>query len=354
MSFNNEVIERLRSGPSQSAVDKFRTGMCKFWHPVALEKDLMAGKMLAVRLLETPIVLTRLDGELLAMLDVCRHYQAQLSLGEVVSIDGRQAIQCPYHGWAYGQSGRCVRIPQFPKDRQIPASAALPSFKVAEKLGLIWVCLDQNPTFDLPDFTEYDDPEFRILTLADAQPINASSIRLIMGTLDDTHFPWVHEGILGDREHPEPPDHSVKREGNVLHVDYDMLQPPSLSSGATDGNWVKSTYLNQVHMPNVIKLEKITPSGRYFIWQATCPVDHCHTLNFWIFARDYDKNPERDNEYLDFSRHIREQDKVILESQRPWLLPPFWSQIEMPMRPGDKPLVEYQRWLEELGIAGEL
>lgn len=354
MNSSSETIDKLRSAPSAGAIDEFRIGMSKFWHPVAAAKDVELGKMLAVRLLETPIVLARLDDELVAMLDVCRHYQAQLSLGEVVRIDGKQAIQCPYHGWAYGRSGGCVRIPQFPEGRKIPPAAAVPSYKVAEKLGLIWVCLDDNPEFDLPDFLEFDDKDFRVLTLTDKEPVNASSIRLIMGTLDDTHFPWVHEGILGERDHPEPPEHTVRREGSILHVDYELSQPPSLSSGATQGEWVTSIYRNQVHMPNVIKLEKITPSGRYFIWQATCPVDHSHTLNFWIFARDYDQDPQRDEIYLEFSRHVREQDRVIIESQRPWLLPPFWSRIEMPLRPGDLPLAEYQRWLEELGITGEL
>ncbi len=48
---------------------------------------------------------------------------------------------------------------------------------------------------------------------------------------------------------------------------------------------------------------------------------------------------------------VRAQDKPIVESQRPWLLPPFWTRIELPLRPADLPLIEYQRWLEELGIS---
>ena len=301
-----------------------------------------------------PVALARLDGVLTAVLDVCRHYQAQLSLGEIAVIDGEQAIQCPYHGWAYGHGGACVRIPQFPEGRKIPPAAAVPSFHVAEHLGLIWVCLADEPRFHLPAFPEHDDPAFRVVTLDENDPSKTASTRMIIGTLDDTHFPWVHEGILGERDKPEPPDHSVARDGAVLKVDYDIMQPASLSSGATDGGDVAIEYRNEVHMPNVIKLAKNAPSGRYIVWLATCPVDHKTSRNFWTFARDYDLNADRDEVYRAFSTHVRQQDNPIIESQRPWLLPPFWTRIEMPLRPGDLPIITYQKWLEELGVGGEV
>jgi len=103
-------------------------------------------------------------------------------------------------------------------------------------------------------------------------------------------------------------------------------------------------------MPNVIKLRKTTPSGNYIIWLATSPVDYRHTRNFWTFARDYDTDPARDQRYEEFSAHVRMQDKPIVESQRPWMLPPFWTQIELPQAGIDAPLIEYQRWLQELKI----
>ena len=40
----------------------------------------------------------------------------------------------------------------------------------------------------------------------------------------------------------------------------------------------------------------------------------------------------------------------MVESQRPWLLPPLSSRLSLYVRPADLPLIAYQRWLEELGI----
>jgi vanillate O-demethylase monooxygenase subunit len=68
-------------------------------------------------------------------------------------------------------------------------------------------------------------------------------------------------------------------------------------------------------------------------------------------ARNYDRDPAHDQTYEDFEDQVRAQDKPIVESQRPWLLPPFWTKIELPLRPADQPLIEYQKWLEELEIA---
>jgi len=217
--------------PSQESISKFYSAMAGFWQPVLRSADLHEGQLVSARLLGQPLVLTILDGELTVLLDVCRHFQAQLSLGEITTVNGKQAIQCPYHGWAYANDGRCVRIPQLKSDRKIPESVAVPQFKAADAYGLIWVCLVGTPTFELPIFPEYSNPAYRITTLDESELTKTSSPRMIMATLDDTHFPWVHEGILGNRDNPAAPDHTVERSNCVLSVKYDIEQPPTLASG---------------------------------------------------------------------------------------------------------------------------
>lgn len=341
-------------GPSKEAIEAFYNGMLPFWHPV-LTSDALTDKPKGVRLLGRRLALARLGDDILVLPDTCRHFQAQLSLGKIVQVGEEPALQCAYHGWTFGKRGQCVRIPQLPPARKIPSSANLPAFKVQERFGLIWVCMAPEPKFDLPDFPEYDDSAFRKITLQEAEPTRTSATRMIMGTLDDTHFPWVHEGILGHPDHPEPPNHRAWRAGNELMVQYEIQQPASLvtADANSDGASAKVNvvYTDYVGMPNVIRLVKEMESGRYAIWLAACPTDFKTTRNFWIFARNYDLDPARDAEYLAMSAHVRLQDKPIIESQRPWLIPPFWTHVEMPIGPGDLPLIEYQRWLQELGIA---
>jgi vanillate O-demethylase monooxygenase subunit len=357
MNFEQVAFE---NAPSTQAIEGFYAGMRKFWHPVLRTDDLPIDKPIAVELLGTAIVLARLDGEIRALRDVCRHFQARLSLGEVVDIDGKDTLQCPYHGWAYGGDGKCARIPQLPEGRRIPPTAFVPSYLVEERYGVIWVCLEGEPRFPLPDYPEWGDQSFRTVTIKEEKTTRTSATRMIMGTLDDTHFPWVHEGILGERDKPEPPDHKVWREDGSLVLQYDISQPPNYATtdvsrlNEDDTDWVRITYTDYVSMPNTIRLIKDGEAGRYVIWLSTCANSYNKTTNFWAFSRNYDMDPAQDKTYEEFAAHVRSQDKPIIESQRPWLIPPFWSGIEMPLAPGDLPLVEYQKWLEELEISLEV
>ena len=220
--------------------------------------------------------------------------------------------------------------------------------------GLIWVCLAEQPAAPLPQFPEAADPNFRTVPLDEPGPTAASAMRMIIGTLDDTHFPWVHEGILGTRDAPAPPAHKVWREADTLRCEYRITQPANqTSSDASAGDaaaTIDLTYNNTVYMPGAMRLVKDSPAGRYVIWLACCPVDAYSTVNFWAFSRNYDLAPERDQDYATFSQTVRDQDKPIIEGQQPALVPPLTAGISLAMAPADAPIIEYLRWLEELGI----
>lgn len=350
----------FESGPPEEVVNDFYSGMRQFWHPVSWASDLPDGESVGIELLGTRLVLARLNGTATVLRDVCRHMQTPLSLGEVAEIDGKQCIQCPYHGWAYNEEGRCVRIPQLPPDRKIPRSIVIPSFLTQEKFGIIWVTLSEEPRFDVPDFPEWEDDNFRAVNLSETELTLSSSNRMIMGTLDDTHFPWVHEGILATRDKPEPPDHEVWREDQYLVTQFQIRQPKNETTadmsetGEDSDGLVDITYTDYVGMPNVIRLIKDNVDGRYVIWLATCPISYNQTQNFWIFARNFALDPKHDQEYEELSALVRAQDKPILEGQRPWLIPPLSSGIELPTTPADLPLIEYIKWLEELGVTARV
>ncbi len=357
---STKPVERRRirpfDAPSNEEIEQYYSGMSRFWHPVLPVASLPAGQPYGLELLGEKIVLARLDGKVVAMQDLCRHFQAQLSLGEIMAgPDGQQCLMCKYHGWQYDSTGQCVGIPQLLPGREIPAEAWVPTYLVQERYDLIWVCLDEHPTFDIPEFPELSDPAFRPGPLRVYEPWSSSAPRAIMGALDDTHFPWVHEHTLGDRSQVAAPDHKVWREGRYLMSQYSILQPRNVTISQTDGKAEPVldtvTYTNFVGVPNVIRLLKDSSDGkRYAIWLATYPIRYNLTQTFWRVARNYDLDPAHDQVYEDFEDIVRAQDKPVVESQRPWLLPPFWTHLEMPLRPADLPLIEYQRWLEELEI----
>lgn len=356
------VAAQVHASPLPEAIAGYLHAMRPFWHPVLPASELGDSKPHSAMLLDTPLVVARLNDELVAMDDVCRHFQAQLSLGEIRQVVGHgDCLMCPYHGWSYAADGQCVDIPQLTPGREIPASARVPSYRVTERYGLIWVCLDEDSAYTVPELPDLANPDFMMGPLRDYVPWHAAAPRVIMAALDDTHGPWVHNGLVGDRSHPEPPQHRVWREGQNLKVEIQMLQPnnATIAEGETDAQFREVLITTTVGIPNTIHFDiraaDSSDGRRTIIWQAVCPQSWDRTRTFWGSARnhDYDK-PAYDPVFEALQDALREQDRRIVESQRPWLLPPFWTKVELPLRPADLPLIEYHNWLDELGIAVSL
>src|SRR5262249_802256 len=132
-------------------------------------------------------------------------------------------LVCAYHAWAYDADGRCVRVPSLPAGAPIPAKARVPSFQVAERYGLIWVCLG-TPRVPIPPFPEYDDPSFE-KHFAGAYVGHAPATRMVENFMDLAHLPWVHPSILGERTHPYVPPVKVDLLDDGLYFDYSLLAP---------------------------------------------------------------------------------------------------------------------------------
>ncbi|MDG6094533.1 aromatic ring-hydroxylating dioxygenase subunit alpha [Acetobacter sp. AN02] len=104
-----------------------------FWYPVAWSRELRPGKTLATRYADQPIVLVRPEnGSVFALEDRCAHRQVPLSKGRV----NGDSVQCCYHGWAYGRSGRCIDVPYLGKGK-LPNGVR--TFPCLEQDGLIFI-----------------------------------------------------------------------------------------------------------------------------------------------------------------------------------------------------------------------
>ena len=161
------------------------------WHAVATT-DQVDGAAYAVRLLGTTVVLYRsAAGAVVAAPDRCPHREAPLSAGTVD--DGR--LSCPYHGWQFGDGGRCTRVPSAGEGVPPPPRAHLQTYAVEERYGLVWLCLG-TPRTTIPVIPHDDDPTFRrINTPVDVWPVSAT--RMTDNFLDISHFPYVHTGTFG-------------------------------------------------------------------------------------------------------------------------------------------------------------
>jgi phenylpropionate dioxygenase-like ring-hydroxylating dioxygenase large terminal subunit len=309
-----------------------------FWHPVAIAADLK-DTPLSARLLDVPIVLWRSDGQPVAHHDLCIHRGTRLSLGWVEG-DG---LVCRYHGWRYNRSGVCTRIPSLPPGRAIPVKARIAGYHCAEKYGLIFVCLGQ-PRRDIVEFPEFNLPGYHAFFFG-RHHWKTSAARMIENFMDISHFPWVHPGTLGDPAKPLIANIDVKRGDGELYfeVESDGRSRTDPSIVTTD----RVTY--RIVLPFTIYNERVTPSGeRLIFYFLASPVSECEIDRYMFLARNYALD-ESDEKFRRFSMQVAEQDKLIVESQRPEALPVDLSE-ELHLRGPDNCAVVYRRMLRELGV----
>lgn len=300
------------------------------WHPVALAAEVGEAPV-GVTLLGQPVVVVRTlgpdsaDGAVRAYSDVCVHRGAALSLGWR---DG-ECLRCPFHGWAYDPNdGAVVEIPSQP-DAAIPPRARLTALHCVEHIGLVWVALDE-PVTPPPSFPAFDDDRFRTV-VCPPYDWNCHASRRVENFLDFAHFAWVHPGTLGDRDHPEVPAHEVSVVDDVLHVVQPRPEPrnDSVKTGGlddsvehTDDGRVMSMMFYEAFAPLAAHLRQELPGGReYAVFLAASPIDDHTTRTFWHVARTYDLD-EPDETFIRFQQEVVEQDRPIVESQRPEKIPP--------------------------------
>jgi len=308
------------------------------WLVVAWSREVGPGRLLARRLMGRDVVLWRSAEGIHCWRDLCIHRGAQLSLGKLCG----DRLVCPYHAWEYNTSGQCVHMPSHP-GQVPPAKARAETYQVRERYGMVWVCLGE-PLGDLPPFPYGDDPAFRLIP-AGPYFFRAQGPRVIENFLDVAHLGFVHAGLLGDPHHMQIEDYEVgmgphgpeAREIRIWQPDWD---------GTGSGALVKYDYW--VSGPLTAGLLKVHGDRRFAILAQVAPVDAntCEARMVMVMDYAYDVPEET---FINFQDEVNAQDKVVVESQRPELLP-LDLQSELHLR-SDRMAIAYRKWLREIGFS---
>lgn len=116
------------------------------WYAVGYSEHLQADKPFATRLFGEPLVLYRdAEGNAVCVLDVCPHRSAPLSMGDVKG----GVLRCFYHGWGFGEAGKCIDVPTFPGEKKPNLqSFCAKAYAVVERDNLLWVWRGELLTAD--------------------------------------------------------------------------------------------------------------------------------------------------------------------------------------------------------------
>ena len=318
-----------------------------FWHPACDSRQVQEEPFAAV-LLEIPLVFWRdEEGIVHGLHDKCPHRGAQLSLGRVCN----SQLQCAYHGWKFNNKGDCTLIPALPQLTLQKAHQATP-VAVQERMGLVWVCFDTQNAYKAkwPEFAAENNANLRKFN-AGPYEVATSAPRIVENFLDMSHFGFVHDGWLGDAARCEIPEIEVYESDSGFKISNAQVWQPNTSALSVEPGMV--TYDYEVMHPFSAVLTKIPDA------QSGVPKDYEESIIlliqplfrgqcrvwFRMAVADFDAEIE---DLLSFQNKIFSQDKPVLESQIPVLLP-LNSASESSVA-SDKASVAYRRFLKKIAV----
>ncbi|MFM7801639.1 MAG: aromatic ring-hydroxylating dioxygenase subunit alpha, partial [Limnohabitans sp.] len=169
--------------------------------------------------------------------------------------------------------------------------------------------------------------------------------------LDMSHFSFVHDGWLGEVGHSEIPDISSEESDTGFKITNAQVWQPNTSALSTEGGMVTYTY--EVMHPYSAVLTKVPdaqsglpPGYEESIILCILPITpESSRVWFRMAVADFDADVE---DVLAFQDKIFSQDKPVLESQTPRLLP-LGTGVELNVA-SDKASVAYRRFLQKLAV----
>ena len=320
------------------------------WLAIAWSREVEPGKLLPRRLMGKDIVLWRSREGLHCWRDLCIHRGARLSLGAIRSgapsapsapaahAAARDCLVCPYHAWEYAPSGECVRIPAHPEITP-PPKARVETFHVRECFGMVWVALGE-PQVGLPEFPIAESAGFRTL-LAGPYRFKAQGPRVIENLLDVAHLGFVHAGLLGDPARGEIEDYTV-----TAGTDWKGPEAREIRIWQPDPDGTGKAALVNYHYwvigPLTAAFVKTDGERRFGMLAQVAPIDEEHCESRLVMCLNYGDETS-DEELLRFQDRVTEQDRIVVESQRPEFLP-LDLQAELHLR-SDRMAIAYRKWL---------
>ncbi|WP_075257378.1 aromatic ring-hydroxylating oxygenase subunit alpha [Herbaspirillum camelliae] len=321
-----------------------RTFLRHFWHPVCTRAELESANPSglgphAVELLGEQLVIANLNGEIVAMNDLCPHRHAALSKGRV----NNGTLQCAYHGWQFDNGGNCVRIPACP-EQPIPRRACTSSYDCVVKYDIVWVRLDSSwNCTDIPYFSEWDQPGMRHIVVPSYEWKTGAERRWENFT-DLSHFAFVHPGTLYDPAYDRPPIPVVDRVDSELR--FEIEPPPEMLENLPENAPLGSfTYRCTMPFSINLKLRLYRDDSVFTLWTTSCPVSDDRCRNFLIISREA-KDNDPDHAHAAFQKIVLDEDQPIIESQRPKTI----TMEELSVTT-DKVSNQYRKWLRELSLA---
>ena len=222
-----------------------------------------------------------------------------------------------------------------------------PALPVQVRYGCLFTTLG-SPVKDIVHIEEAEEVDRRFV-LCGWVTMRASGLRVVENFLDMAHFPFVHTDILGSEPHTEVPHYlsEIRRDVDEVWATNCTFFQPRIAATESEGDFVQLTY--RVPSPFVVMLYRVCPTSpnrldaiALFIQPMEDGLCRAQPVMYLVDSVSPHKA------LLNFEQVIFLQDRIIVENQRPLLLP-LEPRAEIPTR-ADSSSIAYRRWLKEKGV----
>jgi phenylpropionate dioxygenase-like ring-hydroxylating dioxygenase large terminal subunit len=284
-------------------------GLQGYWYVVAESTDVEAAPV-SVRLLGRDLVVWRGPGGVVAAPDRCPHREAPLSMGHVEG----GCLVCSYHGWTYGEGGRCVRVPSAADGVPVPPKSHLQTLHVVERYGLVWICPGE-PVAGIPTIEAENDPAYRRINTG-VDRWNVSATRMTDNFLDISHFPYVHSGTFGIQANQRVPKiEMVELDADFVGYEYEVEVDNSHGSASSG---IQAAVLTRrmttgFNLPFLVRSTIHYETGLdHLLLLCATPIDDVRSYFSFVVWRN-DDHAVAAEEVIAFDRAIGAEDKRMLE-----------------------------------------
>jgi 5,5'-dehydrodivanillate O-demethylase oxygenase subunit len=266
----------------------------RYWQPVAAASELETKWTKRVRVMGEELVLFKdRTGKLGLIEERCPHRGASLAYG----IPAEDGIRCPYHGWKFDGTGRCLDQPNEPEGSSFKDKVSIAGYPVQELAGLIFAYLGPLPA---PLITKLDgyvaDPAIRLIASA---VIPCNWLQIQENSVDPIHSEWLHGHFAEFVE--EQRGNDVKWAFSAHHKAIAFDEKPygiikrRLKEGQSEdcSDWRIG---HPLVFPNILAVGSCDKAWKTYEFQIRVPQDDTHTMHWWFTAfepaADVDVDPD--------------------------------------------------------------
>jgi 5,5'-dehydrodivanillate O-demethylase oxygenase subunit len=271
--------ERLaRVGPGTPAGNLLR----RYWYPVGGVDEMSTRWTKRVRLLGEDLVLFRdRSGRFGLIAEACPHRRASLAYG-IPQADG---IRCPYHGWKFDGTGRCLDQPNEPEGSSFKDKISTAGYPVQELGGLLWAYLGPQPSPLLPRLDGFVVPG--TIRMCGAAVLPCNWLQIMENSHDPVHTEWLHGHLqeFVEEQRGAKVKYAISRHHVKIGFDefeYGIYKRRLMEGQPEDADdWRVG---HPVFFPNTLAVGSAGGFFRMHAFQIRVPIDDEHTWHLWYQA----------------------------------------------------------------------